>query len=346
MQKTKKSRFAIVAVLIFSMVAMYGYMPVARAASLTSVSDTISDSDVSVSNVTHTVAFTTGQALTQNYRIDVTFPDEVNMAVATSTCPASSTASIAGKVVTCTVDSGQTLATGAYTITVASTTNPTAGGYTVQIVTETDAAVEVENGSARFYILDDVTVTAHVDASLTFTVDGLASTTVVNGVICSVDTASTSMDFETLDNTSSTTVCQQLTVVTNASGGYSVTVAQDHNLESAVNADIDEFANGSGGSVAAVWSSPTASLGSENTYGHFGLTSEDAVLAAGNTFGDALYVGFDESNAVEVMYHNGPANGAGEGVGLTQVAYTAEVSSLQEAGDYTNALTYVATAIY
>ncbi len=346
MQKTKQSRFAIVAILIFSMMAMYGYMPIVRAASLTAASDTISDSDVSESNVTHVVEFTTGQDLTATYMIDITFPAEVDMTSADATCPANSTAATSSQTVTCTVDGGQSLTAGDYSVTVTGTDNPgTAGGYTVQIVTETDLSVEVENGSVRFYILDDVTVTAHVDASLTFGVAGVASTTDVNGATCSVDTTATTTDFGTLDDTAPVTVCQELTVTTNATAGFSVTVFQSQNLTSAGGDEIDAFVDGTPAGAQG-WTGPAETLGDVTTYGHFGLTSEDASLLAGDTFGAAQYVGFTGSTPMEVMYHDGPADGSTADIGLTQVAYTAEISAMQEAGDYTSSLTYVATATY
>ena len=46
------------------------------------------------------------------------------------------------------------------------------------------------------------------------------------------------------------------------------------------------------------------------------------------------------------MGHTGPANAAGVGIGTTTVGYKIELSSLQEAGDYTTTLTYVATPTF
>ena len=52
------------------------------------------------------------------------------------------------------------------------------------------------------------------------------------------------------------------------------------------------------------------------------------------------------TDQVEVMYHTGPSDGTTPDKGLTQVAYTAEISTLQEAGDYENTLTYICTPQY
>ena len=48
----------------------------------------------------------------------------------------------------------------------------------------------------------------------------------------------------------------------------------------------------------------------------------------------------------EVMYHGGPADGSMQDKGSVEVAYRIQITALQEAGDYTNTLTYVATPTY
>lgn len=341
---TKRSRFVVVTVLIFSMVAMYGYMPVAKAASLTNVSDTISDSDVGATAVTHTLNFTTGVGLVATDYIEATLEGVTGILVGNVTCPASTTASVASNVVTCTATDA--IPAAALQIIVATTTNPgTSGDYSADILTADSDDVEIESAQAKFYIIDDVTVTAHVDASLTFGVAGVASSTDVNNASCNVTTTATTTDFGTIQPGVAKTVCQELTVTTNASHGFTVTVAQDGNLESATGDDIDAFVDGTPAGAQA-WTSPAGTLGSEETYGHFGVTSEDSSLSGGDTFGAAQYVGLTGVSPMEVMYHNGPADGSTANIGLTQVAYTVEIDALQEAGDYSSTLTYVATPTY
>jgi len=46
------------------------------------------------------------------------------------------------------------------------------------------------------------------------------------------------------------------------------------------------------------------------------------------------------------MYNGGPSDGTTDHVGVTQVAYSVRITSLQEAGDYTNTLTYICTPTY
>jgi hypothetical protein len=89
-----------------------------------------------------------------------------------------------------------------------------------------------------------------------------------------------------------------------------------------------------------------------DTYGHFGITSEDSTLnpaspGGADRFGTQLYAGNFSTSTLEVFYHNGPADGATADIGETDVAYHIEIMSLQEAGtDYTATLTYVATPIF
>jgi hypothetical protein len=196
----------------------------------------------------------------------------------------------------------------------------------------------------RVYIIQDVSVTAHVDSTLTFTISGLNPGVDVNGILTTATTTATTTPLGTLTDTRSSTVGQQLSVTTNASDGFTVTVFQDHNMESAAAADIDSFNNGTPG-VPETWTGPTVDFEQEQTWGHLGLTSEDDNIP-GLNFGDALYTGFTGTTPLAVMYHNGPADGAEPNVGITQVAYTAETSALQEAGDYSNTLTYICTPQY
>ena len=106
--------------------------------------------------------------------------------------------------------------------------------------------------------------------------------------------------------------------------------------------------NGSYTNTPVAWSAPTSVLGNENTYGHWGVTSDDATTtrSAPNEFNNAEFASASTSPVV-VMSHTGPANGTGVGVGTTTVGYRVQIGGLQEAGDdYTATLTYVATPTF
>ena len=337
----------LIAILMFSLLAMYGFTPLVKAASLESAKDTLSDSTPSATPQ-HTIVFDMATELSQNEYVQITFGTGFgSAATASTTCPANTSSSTAATYVRCTVDSGQTLAsTSAQTIKIENVTNPaTTGAKDITVSTHQSGGTEIESSGIKVYIIDQVTITATVDASLQFQVLGLATSTDVNTVATTGSSSPTFLKFGTIDSTASATLAQQLEVTTNADGGYTVTVEQDGNMLNGAGASIDAFVDGtpSGG---AAWQAPGGTLGNDNEYGHMGLTSEDANLSGGDDFADGLYAGFTGTTPVEVMYHTGPADGSTANIGVTQVAYTIEITDLQEAGDYSNTLTYICTPTY
>ena len=74
--KSKRQKF-IVAVIMFALVAMYGFVPATtEAASFESAKDTISDSDLSATGVTHTIVASSTLAIDAGGRIDFVFASE------------------------------------------------------------------------------------------------------------------------------------------------------------------------------------------------------------------------------------------------------------------------------
>lgn len=342
-------------------------------AQLTSVKDTLSDSDLSALSK-HVISFTTASAVTAGQTIKIQldpttslFTEAFSSATTTditvtgmtlvSACGVPDTeVTVAGNYnggsdenLTFTVCAGDTVIAGAKTITAGASTllwtNPgVAASYQIKITAGS------QTDSTRVAIIDDVTVTAAVDTTLTFTISGVASgQTNANGVAGTTDvtTTSTSIPWGTLAANTAKAARQDLALTTNAANGFTVTLFQDQNLTSASGADIDKFKDGTDGAAAA-WAAPTGTLGTENTYGHMGVTSEDANLSGGDTFAAALFDALGVSaTPLEVFYHTGPADGSTADKGATKIGFKIEVSGLQEAGtDYTNTLTYIATPIF
>ncbi len=329
---------------------MYGSAPLVKAASLESAKDTLSDSDISAT-ATHTIEFDMGTALSAGEYVRVVLASQFSgVSTGNVTCPTNTTASSTGNTVDCVVDAGQTLAsTSAQTITITGVTNPSsAGSYDVAVTTYNTSDVEIESSSLKVYILDDVTVTATVNASLTFTVSELGpdsgTYSTVNGVALSASSTGTTLPFGTLSSGASTTLGQALAVSTNATDGYTVTVIMDQPLTSAAGATIDSFKDGTIPAAPEAWSAPSGTLDSPNTYGHMGITTDDADLST--DFTGSKFTGISTSTPLTVMSHNGPADGATINKGLAHVAYSIEITDLQEAGDYTANLTYVCTPTY
>lgn len=362
----------VVATLVASAVVMasYGAYNIAQAANLNSISDTLSDSDVSVVS-DHTIQFTipTGSAgVAAGETITVTFPAgfamgavdfndidfSINAADQTLAAVASGAtwgAVVSGQVLTLTSGTGVVAASEVVEIEIGTNatfgsaganqiTNPTAGSYELALTAGT-----ADSGKTRVAIIDNVLVTAVVETSFDFTITGLATTTAVNGTSTTGSTTATAIPFGVLTTGEIKTMAQQLNVQTNARNGFVVTVEQDGNLQSSTGADIDGFIDGAYTDTPAAWVSPSNAIGDENTWGHWGLTSEDSDLNT-DEFGSALFVAASTTPR-EVFSHNGPADNTTADIGQTLVGYQIEITALQEAGDdYNTTLTYIATPTF
>jgi len=348
MLKTKQTKLVIV-LLIVSMVAMYGFVPVTKAASLATASDTIGDSRPSVST-SHVIVFqSAANPLFEEDFIDINFGSFTGAVEGNVTCPANSTATTTfNDYVGCVVDAGQSLASSSsHTITVTTVTNPgTPDVYDVVLATyaSTSPQTVLETATTKVYVVAAVTVSATVDSTLTFTVAGIDADQDVNGVTTTGTSTSTTIPFGTIDNTASSTIGQRLSVSTNATDGFVVTVEQTGELANGAGANINSFNNspdGTGSTSVSAWVAPSGVLDSNFTYGHMGVTSEDSEY-----YSAAQYTGLNGTAATNVLHHTGPANGSGTGIGIADVGYTVEISALQEAGDYNTTLIYIVTPTY
>jgi hypothetical protein len=351
-----------------------GTLQFVDAANITDVSDTLSDSAPSAS-ADHTITFVTPSGVANGGTIVIDLStgftngagvDHTDIDIATTSdysvaanCAGSEDvgAAFSGLILTFTFCSGDggSIPAGA-TTTIQIGDNATGGAANQQLVNSaSEGSYEIgftvgtqDSGWTRVVILDDVLVSAAVDTVFTFTVTGLPGGSAVNGTTTTGSTGSTSIPFGTLQAGVATTSAQRLAVSTNAANGYSVTMQIDQPLQSSTGADIDGFSNGSNTNTPVAWTPPTATLGAENTYGHWAFTSDDSdtTRIAGDEFGANEWAAASTSPRV-VMSHTGPANGSGVGVGTTTVGYKVQISGLQEAGDdYSTTLTYVATPVF
>lgn len=354
----------VVATLVASALVLWsiGVYSTAQAANLTLVSDTLSDSDLSVTSA-HTIAFTipTGSTLDATDAFTITFPagfTGVNtvvggdLTITVNGSPANDDSFTAvGQVLTISLD---TTASAGQEVVVAiadgKITNPgTTGSYEIVIATPTDT------GKTRVAIIDNVLVTAVVNTTFDFTITGLATSTAINGTTTTGSTSPTTIPFGVLTAGQIKTLAQRLNVTTNAKNGFVVTIQQDSNLQSSTGADIDGFADGGYDDTPAVWASPSNSLLDENTYGHWGITTEDGNLqGAGTNFAAANTWVSASTTPRAIMAHNGPSDGTtqtadstGDDVGQTDVGFQIEITPLQEAADdYNTTLTYIATPTF
>jgi len=351
-----------------------------EAANLTTVSDTLSDSDLGVSS-DHTVVFTTPTGVANGETFILSFPGQFNLSTSTAildledfdvastsdytlvyTCAgtgiAVATSTPTSQDITFTICSASDALAVNATATIQIGTNAGTGGTGDSQIINPEAAgsyeitiggTQTDSGAMRIAIIDDVLVTASVATTFSFVINGLPAGVTVNGspTTTADATTATTLPFGTLAANVSKTLAQNLRVTTNAANGFTVTLNQNQNLTSSSGADIDRFQNDTPPGSPTAWTPPTGSLGSENTYGHMGITTEDSNLAGGDDFGSDLWAGDFVANAREVFYHTGPADGVTADQGSTTVGFQAEIMTYQEAGsDYTASITYVATPVF
>ncbi len=320
----------------------------------------ISDSSPEATDVTYTVDFQfqgASTSVTLTFDQDFLTNDGVISAAGEGACEVGEEENT--NVVTCTAAyAGQT----EHTLTLTGFTNPVKQEATAGVADT--YTIELENnlgewGNAMFAIIEPVTVTAKVSAILQFTVEGVLADQALHGVAAATDIATDAdaIEFGTLEVGESLIAAQDLSVTTNASDGYTVTVFQDQDLTSPGGDTIKAFKDATvlAPASAEVWAGPAGTLADSDTWGHFGFTSEDnqvrAECAADPTTGDGyfatnLWAGFNGTNVAEIMCHTGPSDGQAEHIGTTRVGYQIEISALQPAGEYTNTLTYIATPTF
>ena len=325
---------------------------VADAASLASYADTISSSAPSAI-ASHKIEMLDTVSLNTNDYIEVVFAPEFLLSgnIADAICPLDTTASSpTTHAIRCTATAGVAVAT--TSITIGQVINPSlVGNYAVTTSVYLNTGNLLEWSQTWVAINDSVTVGASVLPRLGFVILPLETDIVVNGATTTIPSATSSINFGNLNFSATTTIAsssiagQELQVTTNANYGFLVTVEQNQDMTSSNGAIIDPFANGTAQVTASDWVLPLADLNDSKTFGHLGITTDDDTIS-GAAFGVNKWKGFSGTSTMEVMRHTGPADGLTAGKGLAKVAYQVQVSALQEAGEYTNILTYICTPTY
>ncbi len=343
--------------LVLSTVGVYA--TTAQAANLVEVSNTLTDSGPSALSG-HFISFElpTDSSLTSGQDITITFPagftdvadvDDTDLTVRVNAgAPiAISNFTSVGQV----IDFDGVAASAGDVITVeiaAGIIGNPAGIDSYEFVINLDNATS-DIGRTRVAIVDYVTVTAIVETVFDFVVSGLATSSAINGTSTTGATTPTEISFGVLEHNQIYTLAQELSVTTNAANGFVVTVEQDGNLRSSTLADIDGFIDGAYTNTPAAWVAPSNVLLNENTWGHWGLTSNDETLNA-----DEFNVGGGGDRWVAasttpraIFAHTGPADGTTQNYGLARVGYQVQITPLQEAADdYQTILMYIATPTF
>ncbi len=369
----KQVRFISLTLIVWvvGVLVMQIYTTQILAATLTSAKDVISDSRAGVASI-HTFTFTTPTA-TSIKTIDFQF---CTAASGTCTAPtgmiltasptlgtvtniAGTGYSATGTSATCT-GTGNTACTATLTVTTPSAqsavavvvpfnsgiTNPTSADTTtfVRITTKDGGASAIDSSTVAFATLTStsITMTASVDPTFSFSVAAVSSGGTVNTATTNITTTATTIPFGTLTSGSTKIGAIDTTVITNASGGFTITInaLADPPLSDG-SKNIDYF-TGTNASPTS-WSSPAGSSANVNT-GFLGYTTEDATLGTGTaarfTTSAPKWAGLD-TTASEVVY-----NAAGTTSLTTRIGWQAEVNALQPSGSYSGTVILVATPTY
>ncbi len=366
------------------------------AENLQNVKITLSDSRPSKTSVSHTVYFQATTALSASEKIVVDYPSDFDVtgmgAANVSSMKISANADMSSAT-TCTVADDTngvdtvalvedgTADTLTFQLATSGTCSTVTANYYVEIVvtgftnpaksatagtadtylialstTDSTGSTTYDSATVKVAIIDAVTISATVQATLSFVVAGVASATSVGNSYDATDvtTTATTIPFGTINSSTAYTAAQLLKVSTNASNGFYVAVKQDANMTDSAGNDIDAFTDGTAtnNSTPASWASPSGTAGSENTYGHLGYGTTDLSLTdlngTGTTdrFTTAKFAGLTTTYEA-VLSHSGPADGTGSDTnGQAYAVYQLEISGFQQAGIYSNTITYLATAKY
>ncbi|MFT7506897.1 MAG: hypothetical protein ACI92I_000033 [Acidimicrobiales bacterium] len=173
-------------------------------------------------------------------------------------------------------------------------------------------------------------------SSLVFTLAGLDSGEVTEGITTDATTTATSILFGSIPFDIEIEAAQRLTVDTNATEGYQILMYTDQDLT-----------NSSGSTVPTVVGTNAAPTGwnsggcPSSAIGCFGYHVGDDLLQGGDVrFGaDDTYAAFS-TVPQEVMYRSTPANESHD------IVYKIQIGDEQPSGDYYNTITYIAVPVF
>ena len=173
-------------------------------------------------------------------------------------------------------------------------------------------------------------------STLTFSIDGLASTTATEGVTTDIDTTPESVPFGQLLVNTPVIAAHRLIVSTNATQGYKIFTYQQQGLLGNSGQEVTPVS--ATNEIPASWSAACSGT-APGCYGYH--TGED-VLEGGSTrfAANDTYARFSV-DPKEIAYSAGPVNNKN-----TDVIYKVEAHSLQAAGDYDSSIVYIVTPVF
>lgn len=228
----------------------------------------------------------------------------------------------------------------------------TADTYTFVLQQLDTTGTVIDQTIGGLAVVESVRVTATVDPQITFRVGGVTNGITACGLTTSITTTSTSIPFGSVAISSFTNAAQALSVSTNAVSGYAVTAIQNDQLGRNGNACVGggpTFANpcipDSIGDDGTMTASVTDAWNNSSVKG-FAYTLADPNTSTTPAFtytnGFRKFADQEQSQApVGLFSGTSVADNAN-----VYVCYRIVIGATQQAGDYTNNLTYRATATF
>lgn len=357
-KKYKKYCITVITVIIFIAVITNLSNSLVHAGSFSTSKVTISDSRASQSGVSYTFSFVTGTTgviksvemlycttasgtcTTPNGIITTSASQGSITGLGTSTSDVSTNGTVILTVSSpVSISSGTTISLPYATITNPSTIN---SSFFVRITSKDNSDVTIDSATVAFATLSSTSLAVSAEVGSTFSVVLTPVTTgSVNGQAINITSTTTStIPFGSLVSGASKVAAHDITVVTNSSNGYVVTVkASDPPLTDGGN-NIDNFTEPN--SLPTTWSSPAGNTTNINT-GLLGYTTEDATLCTGTTdrFSGNKWAGFG-TTPYEIACNTAPVL-TGE---TTRLGWQVEVNTMQPAGNYVGNIIIVTTPTY
>jgi len=200
-----------------------------------------------------------------------------------------------------------------------------------------------DDATGKVAVIEPVRVTATVDATITFKIEGVTSGTSACSLSTDVTTTNASVPFGVLTLDTFRSAAQKLTVSTNAASGYAVTAIENDKLSNLASSPsyIPNTTCDTGGCTN------TASAAWATAVGHPGFGYTVAIVSGTPTIAPTApnYQRFSSLAASEapfqIMSNNTIASSQ-----ATYVCYKISVDATQPAGNYENQVTYTATATF
>ena len=214
-----------------------------------------------------------------------------------------------------------------------------------------NTATPVDTTSARVAHIEAVRVTATVDPTISLSIAGVSSGATRCGVSTDITTTALAVPFGTMTLNTFKTLAHDVTVSTNATGGYVVTASENDQLgkDGATSPNIADAPGNTtleSESVSDEWTTATV-----NGFG-FSIQNVDAAsvpfqytTATGNctgTFCSRQFADITGGETAQTVFSSTTVANA-ENV---YICYRLSVGATQAAGDYENQITYTATGTF